>query len=72
MPHPLTAPLLRWAGGLRYPTLAKVVAGLFVLNLFVPDPFPFVDEILLGMTTLLLANWRRKETAPPPLRPRCR
>jgi len=67
MPHPLTGPLLRWASGLRYPTRAKLVAGLFVINLFVPDPIPFVDEIALGLATLLLGNWRRKDTTPPPL-----
>ena len=67
MPHPLTAPLLRWASGLRFPTLAKLVAALFVLNVLVPDPFPFVDEIALGLATLLLSQWKRKEGTPPPL-----
>ncbi|HEY0335570.1 MAG TPA: DUF6116 family protein [Stenotrophomonas sp.] len=67
MPHLLTAPLLKWASRLRYPTLAKLVAALFVVNLFVPDPVPFVDELALGLATLLLGNWRRKDSLPPPL-----
>lgn len=65
MANPLLLPLLGWARRLRYPTLFKLSAALFALTLFVPDPVPFVDEILLGLGTLLLANWKnRKATAP--------
>jgi hypothetical protein len=67
MPNPLAIPLLNWAGRLRYPTLAKVVAALFVVDLLLPDPIPFVDEIVLGMATLLLTNWKFRKGAPPPL-----
>jgi hypothetical protein len=64
MANPLLLPLLNWARKLRYPTLFKLSAALFALTLFVPDPVPFVDEILLGLGTLLLANWKnRKATA---------
>ena len=38
-------------------TLAGLVAALFVLDLLIPDPLPFVDELILGMATLLLARW---------------
>jgi len=44
-------------------TLLVLAAVLFVIDLFVPDPLPFVDEILLGVTTLLLAR-RRDRTLP--------
>lgn len=68
MANPLLLPLLEWARRLRYPTLFKMTAGLFALTLFIPDPLPFVDEILLGLGTLLLANWKnRREPLPPPL-----
>ena len=72
MASPLMFPLLNWARKLRYPTLFKITAALFAVTLFVPDPLPFVDEILLGLGTLLLANWKnRKATiAPPSPRPR--
>ncbi|HZH43115.1 MAG TPA: DUF6116 family protein [Lysobacter sp.] len=69
MPHPLLQPLLRWAGGLRHPTLFKLTALVFVLDLFIPDLLPFADEILLGLGTLLLANWKNRRTLPPAPRP---
>ena len=59
MPHPLLAPLLAFAGKLRFRTLFLVTAGLFVLDTVTPDPIPFVDEILLGLGTLLLAGLRK-------------
>ena len=61
MATPLLAPLLTWAGRLRFPTLFKLVAVLFALDLFVPDLIPFGDEILLGLGTLLLANWKKRK-----------
>ncbi|MFT4197820.1 MAG: hypothetical protein QM601_07925 [Pseudoxanthomonas sp.] len=68
MPNPLLAPVLRWARGLRHPTLFKLIAALFVLDLLLPDPVPFVDELLLGLATLLLANWKQR-LAPPAIDP---
>jgi hypothetical protein len=61
MANPLLLPVLEWARRLRYPTLFKLTAGLFALTLFIPDPVPFVDEILLGLGTLLLANWKKRK-----------
>jgi hypothetical protein len=66
MANPLLLPILNWARKLRYPTLFKVTGALFVLTLFVPDPIPLVDEVLLGLGTLLLANWKRRK-GPQPL-----
>ena len=64
MPNPVLLPLLDWARKLRYPTLFKITAALFVVTLFLPDPVPFVDEILFGLGTLLLANWNRRKDPP--------
>lgn len=61
MPSPLTAPLLRWFGKLSYPRLFLLTAILFVANAFILDPIPFVDELLLGLGTLLLANWKQRK-----------
>ncbi|KRA51081.1 hypothetical protein ASD77_15745 [Pseudoxanthomonas sp. Root65] len=69
MPNPLLLPLLDWARKLRYPTLFKITAALFAVTLFLPDPFPFVDEILFGLGTLLLANWKRRKDPPPAIEP---
>ncbi len=64
MPNPVLLPLLDWARKLRYPTLFKITAALFVVTLFLPDPVPFADEILFGLGTLLLANWKRRKDPP--------
>jgi hypothetical protein len=50
----------RFASRLRYPTLFKLVAGLFVVDLFLPDFIPFLDEILLALGTLMLAAMRKR------------
>ncbi len=73
MPSPILLPLLEWARRLRYPTLFKITAALFTLSVLLPDPVPFIDEILFGLGTLLLANWkRRKGPVEPPALPRKR
>ena len=56
------APLMNFAAGLRFPQLFLLTAALFVVDLFVPDAIPFVDEILLGLAALLLGNLRRRDT----------
>ena len=40
--------------------LVTLVGLLFVLDVFLPDPIPFVDEIFLGVLTLLLARWKQR------------
>lgn len=62
MPNPLVAPLLRWVGRLSYPRLFLLTAALFLVDLVVPDFVPFADELLLGLGTLLLANWKRRRS----------
>jgi len=39
-------------------TLVTIFAVLFVIDLLVPDPLPFVDEIILAVTTIILARRR--------------
>jgi hypothetical protein len=65
MPNPLTRPLLRWAEGLRFPRLAMITAGLFIADVLLPDFIPFVDEILLALTTLMLASIRKRKPQVP-------
>lgn len=50
----------RYASRLKFPQLFAVTATLFLIDLILPDLLPFVDEILLGLATLLLANWKKK------------
>lgn len=56
----LAAMVLKWASGLRFPWLFLLTAGLFVLNLVIPDALPFADEILMGLVALLLAGLKKK------------
>jgi hypothetical protein len=39
-------------------TLVTLCAVLFAVDLIVPDPLPFVDEILLAVATIMLARRR--------------
>jgi len=59
--------LIGWFVGrlarLRFPVLFLISAGLFVVDLVVPDLIPFADEVLLGLSTALLASWRTRRVA---------
>lgn len=61
MPNPLLGPILRWFGRLSYPRLFLLAAALFVADTLIPDFIPFADELLLGLGTLLLANWKKRK-----------
>jgi hypothetical protein len=45
---------------LRFPVLFVIAAGLFLIDLAIPDAIPFADEVLLGLATALLASWRKR------------
>jgi len=57
--------LLGYVESLRFPWLLLVTAGVFLVNVFVPDAFPFVDEILLGLVTIVLSRLKRKPKPEP-------
>jgi hypothetical protein len=61
MANPLVAPLMRWLGRLSFPRLFLLSAALFAIDVVVPDLVPFADELLLGLGTLLLANWKQRK-----------
>ncbi len=58
--------LQRFAGQLKSSTLLAIVASVFVLDLFIPDALPFIDEIVLGLITVLVARWQSRRVEPPP------
>lgn len=64
MATPLLAPILGFLGRLTYPRLFLLTATLFVLDLLVPDFIPLADEILLGLGSLLLANFKKRKSPP--------
>lgn len=38
-----------------------IAAVLFILDSFIPDAIPFVDEILLGLGAALLGSWKKRK-----------
>jgi hypothetical protein len=52
--------VVTYASKMRFPVLFFVTVGLFLVNVFLPDPIPFVDEILLGLGALLLGAIRQR------------
>lgn len=56
---PLIAAILQFAGGLKFRQLFLITAALFLLNLVIPDPIPFFDELILGLLALLFASWKK-------------
>ena len=54
---------------LRFPQLFAIAATLFFIDLLIPDLIPFIDEILLGLLTLLLGSMQTKPEAQPVERP---
>lgn len=63
-------PVVAFLEQLRSSHLLMLLTGLFLLDLFIPDPIPFIDEIVLGLLTLLVARWKmRPRTEPSPPKP---
>ena len=54
MANPASSTFLHWARGLRFPVLFMLTAGVLLLDLLLPDPIPFVDEVLIGLACILL------------------
>ncbi|MEL7059317.1 MAG: DUF6116 family protein [Acidobacteriota bacterium] len=43
--------------------LVTILGALFLLDLAIPDPLPFIDEAVLAVATLLLGRWRARRMA---------
>jgi len=55
---------------LKSSQLVMFLTALFVLDLFIPDMLPFVDEAVLFLLTLLASRWQqRSKPAPAPKPP---
>ena len=62
----IIAPLIAYLARLRFPVLFAITGVLFILDLFIPDVLPFVDEILLGLGAALLGSWKKRKEPNPP------
>lgn len=61
LPSTLVGWFLNYATRLKHPQLFKWICALFLVNLFIPDPIPLVDELVLGLATLYLGR-KKKNT----------
>ncbi len=52
--------LFAWLSRLRSWQLFLLAGALFVADLVIPDPIPLIDEMMLGLATLLLGRWKRR------------
>ncbi|MEE8367212.1 MAG: DUF6116 family protein [Thermoanaerobaculia bacterium] len=59
----------KYGAGLRFPQLFTIMAGLFLLDVIIPDLIPFADEILLGLATFMIGSLKRKPQAQPGEKP---
>jgi len=59
-PAALIELFLAYANQLKYKKLFLLILSLFVIDLLVPDMIPMIDEIILGLLTIILANWKKE------------
>ena len=48
-------------GRLKYPWVFALLVALLVVDLVIPDPIPFVDEMMLALLTFLVGSWRTRQ-----------
>ncbi len=57
---------------IKFPKLLLLFFTLWLLDIFIPDPIPFFDEIMLALGTVLFGLWRERvpvrTEAPPPMK----
>ena len=63
---PLIGLVQRLLSRLRYPYLFLILGGLFLIDLVVPDPIFWVDELMLLVLTILAASFTNNRDATPP------
>lgn len=61
----IKAKVIGYLESLRFPWLLLATTVLFLVNLFIPDVLPFVDEILLALVAVVLGRLKRKKPAAP-------
>jgi len=58
----LLRPVLAFANRLRFRNLFILTVLLFFFDLLVPDFIPLIDEIMLGLLTILFASWKKQRS----------
>ena len=62
----IKAKVIGYLESLRFPWLLLAITVLLLVNLFIPDVLPFIDEILLAMVAVVLGRLKRKPAQQPP------
>ena len=62
---PLIAAIERLLPRIKYPWLFVALAAMFVVDLFIPDPRPILDEATLALLTILVGSWRTRRPRSP-------
>lgn len=53
------APVERFLARRRFRTLFIILAILFVADVFIPDPIPLIDELILLVATVIVGAFRK-------------
>jgi len=68
MPKPTRSPVQEIVGSLvgrlKYPWVFVLLAAVFIADTVIPDPIPFVDEVMLALLTFLVGTWRTRRRGP--------
>ncbi len=51
---------LNYADQLKFRNLFLIVIILFGIDILIPDFIPLIDEIILGLLAVILANWKKE------------
>jgi hypothetical protein len=57
--------LQRFLGGLKFPQIFTLLATLFAIDFFLPDPIPFIDEIIFAALAIMLGMWKKRSEEVP-------
>ncbi len=52
-------PILQRLAQLRFKNLFLIAAALLLIDIAIPDFVPLIDEILLGILTIVFWSWRK-------------
>ena len=58
-PSSLLKLFLAYANQLKFRNLFILTVVLFIIDLLIPDFIPMIDEIILALLAVLLANWKK-------------
>lgn len=52
---------MAFANRLKFRTLFLLAITLFIIDLLIPDFIPLIDELMLGLLTILFGSWKKHQ-----------